>query len=209
MKISNLAEDPATLDMEALGVLHAQRADPSIPLAMPWLVPGADPAAPGEGADGDGSRSPATYRTSVEARAAPTSSGCTTSCPVAVEAIPSTCRTRHSWPGGAMAARLGRALRGFIHPRAQRRMLWDVQHAPRTRALLGDIRDSARRDAVERVLDRFDAVVVPVWPTLRAQVVHSDLTVDNALVDEEGRITGIVDFGDMSWSAMVGRHRVA
>ena len=45
-------------------------------------------------------------------------------------------------------------------------------------------------------------MVVPRWPTLRAQCVHTDLTIDNALVDDDGRITGIVDFGDMSYSAL-------
>lgn len=197
MKISNLAEDPATLDMEALGVLHAQRADPTIPLAAPWVVPGVDPAA---ASDGAGSAS--AYRTSVDGLGGAHFVRMYNVLPGRgrIDPIDLSDASLVAW--GAMAARLARALRGFIHSKAQRRMLWDVQHAPRTRALLGDIRDAAQRDAVEQVLDRFDAVVTPVWPTLRAQVVHSDLTVDNALVDEEGRITGIVDFGDMSWSAM-------
>lgn len=104
---------------------------------------------------------------------------------------------------GETTARLGLALRGFFHPRAQRTMLWDVQHAARTRTLLGSIRDTRQRTLVERTLDRFDEVVAPAWPALRAQVVHSDLTVDNALTDDDGRITGIVDFGDMSHSALV------
>ena len=43
-------------------------------------------------------------------------------------------------------------------------------------------RRSARSSS--RVLDRFEAVVAPVWPSLRAQVVHTDLTTDNALVDD-------------------------
>src|SRR5688572_25418015 len=43
MKVSNAAEDPATLDMEALGVVHASRVDPTLPLAIPRLVPGASP----------------------------------------------------------------------------------------------------------------------------------------------------------------------
>ena len=47
------------------------------------------------------------------------------------------------------------------------------------------------------------SVVAPVWPSFRAQVVHTDLTSDNALVDERGRITGIVDFGDASHSALI------
>jgi len=101
-----------------------------------------------------------------------------------------------------MTARLARALRGFTHPSAHRTMLWDIQHAPRTRSMLGDIRDTRRRAAVAAVLDRFEAVVAPAWPLLRSQVVHTDFTIDNALVDHDGRITGIVDFGDMSYSAM-------
>src|SRR5205823_7041980 len=38
---------------------------------------------------------------------------------------------------------------------------------------------------------------------LRAQVVHTDLTVENTLTDEAGLITGIIDFGDMSHTALV------
>ena len=63
-----------------------------------------------------------------------------------------------------------------------------------------------RRDGcalVRRAFDRFEAEVAPRWPALRAQVVHGDLTLDNALLDDENRITGIVDFGDMSHTALV------
>jgi 4-aminobutyrate aminotransferase-like enzyme len=82
-------------------------------------------------------------------------------------------------------------------------MLWDVQHAARSRELLGAIRDPRHRELVQIVLDRFESSVVPIWPSLRAQVVHTDLTTDNALTDDAGAITGIVDFGDMSHSALL------
>lgn len=195
MKVSNAAEDPSTLDMEALGVLHARRADPTIPVALPWVVPGADPETAGAAA----------YRTSMDG-----ANGADGSHFVRMyDVLPGRGRSDPlglsdeavvAW--GEMTARLARALRGFFHPKAQRTMLWDIQHAPRTRSMLGDIRNPAQRAVVAQVLDRFEAVVVPVWPTLRAQVVHSDFTIDNALVDDDGRITGIVDFGDMSYSAM-------
>ena len=42
---------------------------------------------------------------------------------------------------GEMTARLARAIRGFTHPKAQRTMLWDIQHALATRAMLPDIPD--------------------------------------------------------------------
>jgi 4-aminobutyrate aminotransferase-like enzyme len=55
---------------------------------------------------------------------------------------------------------------------------------------------------VGRVLDRFERNVVPVLPNLRAQVVHGDLSLGNILVDREGNATGIVDFGDMTHTAL-------
>jgi 4-aminobutyrate aminotransferase-like enzyme/Ser/Thr protein kinase RdoA (MazF antagonist) len=193
MKLSNVAEDPATLDMEALAVLHIARVDPAMPVPIPWLVPGAAPDS-ADPADrrvpfpaGDGVHYVRIYdvlpgRGRIEAH------------DVADEAL-------GHW--GETMARVGGALRGFFHPAARRTMLWDVQHAARTRELLDTIGERRQRNLVERALDRFDEVVVPVWPSLRAQIVHGDLTTDNAIVDDAGRITGIVDFGDMSHSALV------
>jgi 4-aminobutyrate aminotransferase-like enzyme/Ser/Thr protein kinase RdoA (MazF antagonist) len=193
MKVSNAAEDPAILDMEALGVLHAARVDPSLPLAPPWTAPGAnrdtlDPADRRVAfASADGTHHVRMYdvlpgRGRVDSREL---------------------SDRALGDRGEMAARVGRALRGFFHPAAQRAMLWDVQHAARSRELLDTIRVRPHRDLVEGALDRFEAVVVPAWPSLRAQIVHGDMTTDNALIDDAGRITGIVDFGDMSHTALV------
>jgi Ser/Thr protein kinase RdoA (MazF antagonist) len=41
---------------------------------------------------------------------------------------------------GETTARLEQALRGFTHPRAPRTILWDVQHALASRAMLEHIR---------------------------------------------------------------------
>lgn len=192
MKLSNAAEDPATLDMEAMAVIHASRVDGGLPLALPWRVPGSSDDASPEAyratiADGDGSHHVRLYdilpgRGRIDPR------GLSDAALI-------------GW--GETTARLGRALRGFFHPAAARTMLWDVQHASRTRGLVATVRAREHRALVERALDRYDAVVAPAWPSLRAQVVHGDFTSDNALTDEAGRITGIVDFGDMSHSALI------
>jgi 4-aminobutyrate aminotransferase-like enzyme/Ser/Thr protein kinase RdoA (MazF antagonist) len=195
MKLSNAAEDTATLDMEALAVEHAVRVDPELPLARPWRVPDSAPDA----ADADPSAFRATFAHTDGAhhvRMYDILPGRRRIDPLELDDA-----ALGAW--GETAARLGRALRGFSHPASERTMLWDVQHASRTRSMLGAIRDPARRALVDRVLDRFDAVVAPALPSLRAQVVHGDLTTDNALTDARGRITGIVDFGDMSHSALV------
>ena len=193
LKLSNGAEDPATLDMEALAVLHAQRVDPSLPLAIPWLVPGAVRL----------STDPTDRRAAVASRDGVHHVRAYSVLPGRgrIDAISLSDEALAGW--GATAARLGRALRGFFHPAAQRTMLWDVQHAPRTRELLGAIRVPVHRQLVTNVLDRFETTVVPLWPSLRAQVIHTDLTTDNALADDDGNVTGIVDFGDMSHSALI------
>ncbi|HEY5985412.1 MAG TPA: aminotransferase class III-fold pyridoxal phosphate-dependent enzyme, partial [Streptosporangiaceae bacterium] len=95
------------------------------------------------------------------------------------------------------------ALRGFFHPRADYEILWGLKHAPRLRSLLSHVGDAMRRAQVERVLDRFDACVAPALPALRAQVIHGDMSLDNVLFDDGLRISGIVDFGDMSHAPLV------
>ena len=69
--------------------------------------------------------------------------------------------------------------------------------------MLEAVVDAGTRRAVAGVLDHYDAFVAPRWPGLRAQVVHGDLTIDNALIDDDGQITGIIDFGDMSHTALL------
>ncbi|WP_119724475.1 aminotransferase class III-fold pyridoxal phosphate-dependent enzyme [Lentzea terrae] len=187
LKVSNPAEDPQVLDMEAAAALHVHRIDPELGVALPWAVPGA----------------PDTYR-------AAWSDGENVCWVRAYDVLPGAGRVTattlddralRAW--GSTSARLGRALRGFTHPKAHRTMLWNVQHTARVRELLVHIPDGDRRAAVERIVDRFEEVVVPAWPRLRTQVVHGDFTADNALTAVDGTVTGIVDFGDMSHATLL------
>src|SRR4051794_25659932 len=185
LKISNAAELPERLDLEALAAQRIAQVDPGIPVALPLKVPGTHDfkAAIRRGDDTHYARMydripRASFRGTM----------------LDDDAI-------RDW--GSMAARVGRALRGFWHPQAGRVMLWDVQHALRLRPSLDSVRDPEVRALVGRTLDRYEQVVTPVWPTLRAQVIHTDMCASNALVDAHGRITGIIDFGDASWSALV------
>ncbi len=190
VKVSNTAEDPATLDMESLAALHVGRVDPTLPVAVPRPVPGAE------------SQQPESYRAPFSDPAGAHWVRCYDVMPGRGRADAATFDDFAVAAWGETTARVGRALRSFFHPKAQRTMLWDVQHTLRCRPMVGDIADPQMRRAVEQVLDRFEHVVAPAWPRLRAQVVHSDLTVDNVLVDELGLVSGIVDFGDMCYSAL-------
>ncbi|HET8980908.1 MAG TPA: aminotransferase class III-fold pyridoxal phosphate-dependent enzyme [Solirubrobacteraceae bacterium] len=199
MKISNPSEDADVLDMEAEAAQHVAAVDPGLRVALPWRSLAAGD--PGTARPGDAL---ADLRTRWEDRdhvghwvrlydVLPGHSRIAAN-RLADEAL-------IAW--GETTARLARALRGFTHARARRTMLWDVQHALAARGMLDDIRNPRERELVVRVLDRFEQTVAPVWPRLRAQVVHTDLTVDNTLTDDAGFITGVIDFGDMSFTALI------
>jgi 4-aminobutyrate aminotransferase-like enzyme/Ser/Thr protein kinase RdoA (MazF antagonist) len=174
LKISNTGEDPGVLDLEAEGLLHIERVDPELPIARQL---------------GSGAREGHLVRLFERM---PGESGGPDLADDALFAF------------AATHARLTLALRGFFHPAAGRDLLWNPAQTPRLRPLAASIEDAGRRAIVERVLDRFDERVLPRWEFLPAQVVHGDFTTDNVLFDEGGRVTGITDFGDMSFSALAG-----
>ncbi len=201
LKVSNAAEDPEILDMEAAAALHVATVDAGIRLALPCRRREAEdgsPAVPGVPGD-DLTRLRALWRSDDASHwvrlydVLPGRSG----------VDPATLDDEALIAWGEMTARLGLALRAFSHPRSGRKMLWDVQHALAAREMALTIQSPAQRELVMRILEDYAEVVVPVWKQLRAQVVHTDLTVENTLVDDRGLITGIVDFGDMSHTALV------
>ncbi|MEX1104762.1 MAG: aminotransferase class III-fold pyridoxal phosphate-dependent enzyme [Ilumatobacteraceae bacterium] len=186
LKVSNAAESVDTLDMEAEVVEHIARVDRDLPVARPMREPGT------------GATRVAWIHDGLQhwARLYPVIPGHGRHDPRTLSDAALT-----AW--GTTAARLTRAMRGYAHPSAIRTIPWDVQHAALCRPMLTAIGDAAARTTVTRVLDRFDTEVAPRWPSLRAQVLHGDLTIDNALIDDDGLVTGIVDFGDMSHTTLL------
>ncbi len=100
---------------------------------------------------------------------------------------------------GECLATLGNALRDFQHPGDQQVLLWDMQRASNLRGILTHVSEPELHAAIASCLDDFEANALPVFPELRAQVIHNDLNPGNALVDENnnGVVTGVIDFGDM------------
>ena len=112
---------------------------------------------------------------------------------------------------GAMAARLGKTLRGFFHPAAGHDLLWDLKQAGAVVDLVPHIEAAPMRDLAARALDVFVAEVAPRLKSLRAQVIHNDLNPSNILVDpaDPVRICGVIDFGDMVHGALVNDVAIA
>jgi 4-aminobutyrate aminotransferase-like enzyme len=185
LKISNPADDGPILAMQCAALRHIELVDPGLPVMRPL------PTAAGDSwvdVPGPGSRIySARLFTFLPGRV------------VANTVLTADALSSH----GQITARLGRALRGFFHPAADYEILWDLTNAPKLRPLLTHVSDSQRRAQVERVLDRFEAQVAPALPGLRAQVIHGDMSLDNVLFGDDLRVSGIVDFGDMTHAPLI------
>lgn len=184
LKVHNPADDEPVLDLQLSALRHLRAVAPDLP--VPQVVPTRDGAVRTTLVGRDGRRSHAWVMTWLEGRH-----------PAVEELGPEQLR---AW--GVTAARLGRALRGFVHPAASYPIAWDVRRLPALRPWL-DAVHRERRPAVERVLDRFEQRVAPELRSLRAQVVHNDLARTNVLVDDAGTICGVTDFGDMTHTSLV------
>ena len=183
LKVHNPADADAVLDLQLSALRHIRAVAPELP------VPEAVPARGGrpwvELTGRDGRRSLAWVMTWLEGRH-----------PRGAELTSGQLR---EW--GCTSARLGRALRGFVHPAASYPIAWDIRRLPQLRPCLSAV-DAERRPVIEAVLERFERRVVPELRALRAQVVHNDLAPGNVLVDESSGISGITDFGDMTHTAL-------
>ncbi len=184
LKVHNPADDESVLSLQCSALRHVRALAPDLP--VPEVVSSGDGRPWLELLGRDGRRSLAWVMTWLDGRH-----------PRPEDLGPAQLR---DW--GRTAARLGQALRGFVHPAASYPITWDVRRLPRLRPWLPAV-EPDRRPAVEAVLDRFESRVGPQLRALRAQVVHNDLAPGNVLVDDASAITGITDFGDMTHTTLV------
>lgn len=179
LKIANAADNPDSVAVQVLAMEHARAVDPSIPI-------------------------PSVRRTVAGQPIGSFVIGAQTHCTQLVGFLggyhpeaPSSPAFRRSL--GTTLARLSRALRGFDHPGVHRPLIWDVTSL----ADLAPKLEFVEREAhplLARHLDRFIEDVAPRLPLLPAQAIHGDSHSANLLVgaDDPDRVSGLVDFGDMS-----------
>ena len=184
LKVSNAAEDPAVVDMEVRAVERIAQVDPDLP--VPVARAGLD-GSPIARADVGGSTHLVRLLPLLPGRTAEPGE-------LDADAVARI---------GEVVARIGLALRGFFHPAAGRTIWWDQQHLPELARRVTVDESRERRELLGQVLERFHRRVVPALPRLRSQVIHNDVTLDNLLLDEAHRVTGIIDFGDMAHTALI------
>lgn len=177
LKIIDPTEDPDVVDLQIAALLHVADTDPSLPV-------------------------PRVIRTqSGEDRAIVKNSDGTPHIVHALSFLPGD--LLENMPArrdllnetGRVVAKLGRALSGFFHKAAGRRIVWDPRQAVALRRHTSLIADTETKALVEHALDRFIARL-PQLARLRAQIIHHDCHPGNILVGPDG-ISGLLDFGDM------------
>jgi len=185
LKVANPADDREVVEMQCAVLEHLAEADPA--LSVPRVVRDVDGALLGTTAGADGEPRLVRLYTFV---------------PGSVLDYGRTSAAQRRGVG-ALLARLSLALRGFEHPGAERVLAWDLQHLAGLRPQLEVIADPQARDDVAAELDRYDAVTAPGLAAVPHQVVHNDANPDNVVVDAAGDPSGVLDFGDMTRTAVV------
>ena len=126
---------------------------------------------------------------------------------------------------GATLASLGAALRDFAtlrtdlapsdaaplaDPLADRPLLWDIAQLPRLRPLVTELPPGPDATLLDELIGRFTAEVAPRLAAQRRQLVHNDFSPDNLLISaDESHVCGIIDFGDLTVTALVNDVAVA
>lgn len=192
IKVAHPDEDPQAIDLQSRALQHIAARAPDLP--VPRLIPPLSQSAIAATWSKPGER-PRLVRvlTYLPGQALASS-----------ELTSAQCRQI-----GSGLATLDRVLQDFVHLSEKRALLWDLQNAARVRNLLSAVTDLGHRKLAHKCLDNFETHVVPELPRLRRQVIHNDFNPHNVLKESTGKISGIIDFGDMVMAPLVQDFAVA
>ncbi|RFS19161.1 aminotransferase class III-fold pyridoxal phosphate-dependent enzyme [Chitinophaga silvatica] len=109
---------------------------------------------------------------------------------------------------GRFMGKTDEAMREFQHDALHRHYTWDISTAADSNRLLQHIHDHEKRRLAGYFLLAFDTEVVPVLQELRHACIHGDANDYNVLV-QDGKISGLIDLGDMVYTALVNNVAIA
>jgi len=98
---------------------------------------------------------------------------------------------------GAVLGEVDRALQGFSHRAMHRELYWDVKRADLALEHFS-LLPTEQQTVVRHFMHAWEGVE---WKALRHSLIHGDANDYNVLV-REGRVVGLLDFGDMVYSAV-------
>jgi Ser/Thr protein kinase RdoA (MazF antagonist) len=99
---------------------------------------------------------------------------------------------------GETVGEVDRALQGFSHAAMHRELRWNLERADLALAHLS-LLTAGQQQVIRDVMEGWSAID---WSKLRHGVIHGDANDHNVLV-RQGRVVGLIDFGDLVHSAIV------
>jgi hydroxylysine kinase len=113
-------------------------------------------------------------------------------------------------PDGPLRGRVVHALSYLDGRLLHRPLLWDLAQLPRLHPLAAERPPGPRTDLITAQLTRLTAEASPRLAGQRTQLLHNDFSPDNTLISADGRrVSGIIDFGDVTVTALVGDIAIA
>ncbi|EGW03753.1 hydroxylysine kinase [Cricetulus griseus] len=115
---------------------------------------------------------------------------------------------------GRLAAQLDKTLEEFHHPKLnllhRENFIWNLKNVPLLEKYIGALSQNRNREIVEQVIQLFKEEVMTKLSHFRECINHGDLNDHNILVDSKSasgdavyQVSGILDFGDMSYGYYV------
>ena len=105
---------------------------------------------------------------------------------------------------GSYMGHFSKALQGFKHPQAYRDdFIWGLDNVMMVKPYKHHIADESNRARVERFFNHYEDNIMLKTKGLRKAVIHQDANDYNMLVNDDGIVAGIIDFGDMAWGSQV------
>ena len=109
---------------------------------------------------------------------------------------------------GSFLGSMDYALQDFSHPAMHRSYTWDISRASEAADNLKHILNHEKRRIAGYFLLQFDTEVIPEIHRLRHAYIHNDANDYNILV-QGNHISGLIDFGDMVYTALVNNLAIA
>jgi len=109
---------------------------------------------------------------------------------------------------GTFLGKMDKSLEGFKHPGMHRHYTWDISTARDANYKMSYIKDAAKKRIADYFMLQFETEVLPTLSSYRQAYTHNDANDYNVLVEGDA-IAGLIDFGDMVYTALINNVAVA
>jgi len=110
---------------------------------------------------------------------------------------------------GKFLGKLDIAFKEFDYPELKRDWVWDVRNIGFLKTHLQYIENQTDQDIISHFIANYESNIYPIEKYLRMQYIHNDGNDHNVLLNENGYISGIIDFGDMAYTFLASELAVA